>query len=1011
MSETEPEHQKNRHTPADAALSRERREKAELEKRLAEVEAELAEARRRFDRLSKRRAVRTALRLAELGRPVFAGIRRLRGSRPEAVVATPTQADVAAAINSHRPDSGPESGPLVSIVVLNQDGAEHLRRLLPGLKDTTVYRSFEALFIDNGSTDESLAILGQDWGSPIRIISNDGNVSFSHGCNQGINEAEGEYVLLLNNDVVPINPGWLGALVNSLEQDPQAGGAGALLVYPERPGYAAKGAGTDLTVQHRGIGFTWRTNAAPEATIPWAYNMGVGEDPTAASLAETVEVPGATAACLLVRTSLLRELGGLDEGFIYGMEDVDLALRIREAGYRVVLVGEAALFHHEFGTQSQVAAARKRSTGLSNVQHFAEKWGADLSRILKLEALSKGSPSLLMGANPAVAITVTRDDPQAGWGDWYTAHELGDALQAAGYRVVYAERHKEHWYELEPDVVMVICLMDSFDVRKAPPQALTVAWVRNWTERWIERPWFGQHDVYIPSSQPTRDLLIEAGVAATEVIPLATNEARFYPRPTNEVYANDYVVTSNYWKAARPGIEEIIVRPGEKFSIYGKGWEDVPRLSRYVRGHLPYDELPEIYSSSRIVVDETATPTLPYGAINSRVFDAAACGALVMSNNRLGSDELFGGALPVYSDAADQRQLLDKYLSDPELRETTASAIRETIVAHHTYRHRAVEIPEATRRAVMSPRIALKIGTPDTEVAHLWGDTHFANAIAGPLRDLGAHPQIHLLSDWETPAAQAVDVAIHIRGLGSYVPKPAHINLLWIISHPDEVTPEECNGYDKVLVASHEYAEKLRGQVAVPVEVMLQATDPIRFQPDPDPDLAVELLFAGNSRRQRRLAVDSAIEIGAPVRVYGHDWEDLIPEQYLAGGYFPNERLGALYSSAAVTLNDHWPEMRRQGFVSNRVFDIIASGGLVFSDPVAGVDQVFGDLIPTFTDGESLRALLADWRANRDGYNRRMEQARAIVLAHHTFAARATRIMEIIAELGWEPRTRLEPTS
>lgn len=1009
MSEPESSQGQDPPTPADEELRHERREKVALEKRLAAVEAQLANERRRFERLSKRRSVRAALRLAELGRPVMAAVRRIRGTAAAPARQRLSEAEVAAAIRSHRPNSGPEAGPLVSLVVLNRNGARHLERLLPGLRDATAYRSFEAIFVDNGSTDESREVFERDWGFPMRVIRNEGNVSFSHGCNQGIAAAKGDYVLLLNNDVVPINSGWLGALVTALERDPAVGAAGALLVYPERPGYESKdpATGADLTVQHRGIGFTWRRNATPEATVPWAYNMGVGEDPTAAALAESIHVPGATAACLLVRTGLLRDLGGLDEGFVYGMEDVDLALRIRREGLGILLVGQAALFHHEFGTQSEVATARKRATGLSNVQHFAEKWASTLSRLLQLEALSSDRPSLLMSEMPTIAITVTRDDPQAGWGDWYTAHELGDALETAGYRVVYAERHKEHWYDVDPNVAVVICLMDSYDVRKAPAGAVTVAWVRNWTQRWIERPWFHDYDVYIPSSRATKDLLTDAGAVVTEVIPLATNEARFYPHPANEVYANDYVVTSNYWKAARPGIEEIIVRPGEKFSIYGKGWDDVPRLSRYVRGHLPYEELPEIYSSSKIVIDETATPTLPYGAINSRVFDAAACGALVISNNELGSEELFDGTLPVYRNAAEQRELLDTYLGDAEMRRTTADSIRQVVLSRHTYRHRANEIPAAARQALLGPRVALKIGSPDQESAALWGDTHFATALAKSLRSYGVHPQIHLLSDWETPLAQAVDVAIHIRGLGTYVPKPAHINLLWIISHPDEVTPEECNGYDRIMVASHEFAAQLRSQVDVPIEVMLQATDPERFRPDPDPKLAVEVLFAGNSRGQRRIAVEAAIEAGAPLRVFGHGWEGAIPEEYLAGGHFPNERLGALYSSAGVTLNDHWPEMMRHGFISNRVFDIIASGGLVFTDPVAGLGQVFGDLIPTFDSSETLGDLLDDWQANSAAYAARMERARQIVLEAHTFDARAARIMEIIDELGWEPVTSL----
>jgi len=192
----------------------------------------------------------------------------------------------------------------------------------------------------------------------------------------------------------------------------------------------------------------------------------------------------------------------------------------------------------------------------------------------------------------------------------------------------------------------------------------------------------------------------------------------------------------------------------------------------------------------------------------------------------------------------------------------------------------------------------------------------------------------------------------------------------------------------------------LRAAVAVPVEVMYQATDPSRFHPHPNPSLATEVLFAGNSRGQRRMAVEAALAIDAPLKVYGQGWEDIIPADTLAADHFPNEHLGSLYSSADVTLNDHWPEMARYGFISNRIFDIIAAGGLVFTDPIAGLDRVFGDLVPSFDSPDQLRDLLADRQSDPAGYARRMAEAQAIVLGEHTFDARARRFMEIVDELG-----------
>jgi uncharacterized protein YjbJ (UPF0337 family) len=77
-----------------------------------------------------------------------------------------------------------------------------------------------------------------------------------------------------------------------------------------------------------------------------------------------------------------------------------------------------------------------------------------------------------------VGITVTRDDPAAGWGDWYTAHELGAALEAIGWQVTYLERFDDRWYEPDPSLDVVISLIDRLDLRRLPEGIVRVAWVR-----------------------------------------------------------------------------------------------------------------------------------------------------------------------------------------------------------------------------------------------------------------------------------------------------------------------------------------------------------------------------------------------------------------------------------------------------------------------------------------------------------------------------------------------------
>lgn len=659
---TKPEHpiERRHESDLDKELRRERAARADLEAKFFKLQQQLDAEQAKLARVTSRTSVRFALRLAALARPVVRLLRRTR--RAVDPQSTPShQAGVTATIRGHRNEPGPESGPLVTIVVLNRDGARHLSTLLPALRDNTTYRSFEVVAVDNGSTDESVDLLNMDWGFPIQITRNSGNVSFSHGCNQGISRARGPYVLLLNNDITPINPGWLGALVNSLEEDPDRGAAGALLVYPERPGYVSKdrNTGADLTIQHRGIRYRWRRNAEPSATVPWAYNMGVGEDPTRAALAATVEVPAATAACLLVRRDLLDRLEGLDEAFMYGMEDVDLSLRVRTAGYAVVVVGAAALYHHEFGTQSAIAAARKRSNGIANLQHFSRKWGPKLSRLLQLESLLPEAQSLRHRPPPVVAVTVARDTPGLGDG-WNRAHQLGEALASSGYSVVYADSDQDGWYELDSDVVTIISLHVGYDVRKAPVDATTIAWIPDCADDWIAQPWFDRYDICVPGAKSVAAALAAAGVAATEVV----------------------------------------------------------------------------------------------------------------------------------SPDADRME----------------------------------QITEVARNFTLRPRIALKVESTGSDGATNDANERLGTDLAHELCRQGAVAAAHDLIDWETPAAQCVDVAIHIRGLGACSPNPAHLNILWITDQVDPIPANTCTGYDLVLVNSVSQAEALRLESAIPVEVAGQST-------------------------------------------------------------------------------------------------------------------------------------------------------------------------------------------
>jgi spore maturation protein CgeB len=106
-----------------------------------------------------------------------------------------------------------------------------------------------------------------------------------------------------------------------------------------------------------------------------------------------------------------------------------------------------------------------------------------------------------------------------------------------------------------------------------------------------------------------------------------------------------------------------------------------------------------------------------------------------------------------------------------------------------------------------------------------------------------------------------------------------------------------------------------------------------------------------------------------------------------------------LYSSASIVLNDHWPDMAAHGFISNRIFDALAAGALVISDPVEGLDALLDGAVPTFSDADDLENLVRRLLADPDERTQKAERGMELIRRDHTFDARAARFTELITPL------------
>lgn len=133
--------------------------------------------------------------------------------------------------------------------------------------------------------------------------------------------------------------------------------------------------------------------------------------------------------------------------------------------------------------------------------------------------------------------------------------------------------------------------------------------------------------------------------------------------------------------------------------------------------------------------------------------------------------------------------------------------------------------------------------------------------------------------------------------------------------------------------------------------------------------------------------------------MYGPDWRGYIPAGAIAGTHVPNDRLPAVYEAAGAVLNDHWPAMQRNGFVSNRLYDVVASGGRAISDDVAGISEIFGPAVRTYRDIPELHELaLSDLDALFPSDDELAAIARRI-REEDSFDARARHLLDAAQEL------------
>lgn len=260
--------------------------------------------------------------------------------------------------------------PLISIVIANKDHTEDLKRCVGSIFEKSTYENFQIVIVENNSTEESVFAYykelqeNEQTRSKVKIVTYEGKFNYSKVNNLGVKHADGEYILLLNNDTQVITVNWLEELLMYAQRE-DVGAVGGKLYYG------------DKTIQHAGvvIGLGAHRTAGHTHYKQHRENLGY-----MGKLCYAQNVSAVTGACLMVKKSLYDEVGGLDETFEISLNDVDFCLKLRKEGYLNVFTPFAELYHFESVSRGLDDSGEKAERYNKESEMFRQKWKEELEK-------------------------------------------------------------------------------------------------------------------------------------------------------------------------------------------------------------------------------------------------------------------------------------------------------------------------------------------------------------------------------------------------------------------------------------------------------------------------------------------------------------------------------------------------------------------------------------------------------------------------------------------------------
>ncbi|MTK64560.1 MAG: glycosyltransferase [Methanobacterium sp.] len=508
------------------------------------------------------------------------------------------------------------------------------------------------------------------------------SLPYSERLNRAADSANGEYLVFIDGKI-RTSQDWLNNLMDVALKTPNIGCVGGKIVYSELGSSSEK----SKLYKIRSIGTEFiQTSDGSFKEVP----MGNGLELSSPVCLKSNARASISNEVILIPKNRFLEFNGFDEEYLENFQVSDLCLKLTKKGYKNIYHPNSLLF---IAIQNEPDFNKKIYSADSKL--FNNNWREFLAKNVLLDKIEGRNIYSIEKFKLGFAVSEVGENASAG--DYFTAKEFGESLKSMGWEVKFLAREgSDYWYDAS-NLDVVVSLLYTFDprrIRSSTASPIKVAWPRNWFDRWVFFPWFSSYDLVFTPSKKSQEYVRLNSTQDPFLLPLATNPSRFNMNVTkNDKYMSDYCFTGSYWNDPREIID--ILDPSElpyRFRLFGKNWDEIAKFKPYFGGFVNYSDIPHVYASTKIVVDDANRATKVYGSVNSRVYDALSSGALVLTNGRQGAEEIFMGMLPVYESKADLNNLLEHFLEKDDEREELIEKLQKFVLKNHTYLNRAEEL-------------------------------------------------------------------------------------------------------------------------------------------------------------------------------------------------------------------------------------------------------------------------------------------------------------------------------